>query len=110
MVQLSIKFDFPISNNQVKYEVLIAALQLASDIGVTRFTICSDSQIVTLQVTTTYRAKDILMQKYLAKVKDWINKLEAYKIWYVPREKNVRANMLSKLASTKLGRNNKSLS
>ena len=58
---------------------------------------------MTLQVTRTYQAKDILMQKYLAKVKDLINKLEAYKIQYVPREKNVKANMISKLASTKLG-------
>ena len=46
MVEMSVKFDFPISNNQAEYEALIASLQLASDVGVTRLTICSDSQIV----------------------------------------------------------------
>ena len=35
MVELSIKFNFPVSNNQAEYEVLIAVLQLTSDIGAT---------------------------------------------------------------------------
>ena len=35
MVEMSIRFDFPISNNQAEYEVLIAGLQLSSDIRVT---------------------------------------------------------------------------
>ena len=43
MVELSIKFDFPVSNNQAKYEAPIAGLQLAFDVGVTRLTTCSDS-------------------------------------------------------------------
>ena len=43
MIEMSIKFDFPVSNNQAEYEALIAVLQLATDVGVTRLTICSDS-------------------------------------------------------------------
>ena len=34
VIELSIKFDFPFSNNQAKYEALIAGLKLASDVGV----------------------------------------------------------------------------
>ena len=47
VVELSIKFDFPISNNQVEYEALIAGLKLANDVSFFRLTICNDSQIVT---------------------------------------------------------------
>ena len=47
IIELSIKFDFPVSNNQVEYEALIAGLKLAKDIGVSRLLICNDSQIVT---------------------------------------------------------------
>ena len=44
MVDLSIKFDFSISNNQTEYEPLIEGLQLTFDISVNRFTIYNDSQ------------------------------------------------------------------
>lgn len=47
IVELSIKFDFPTSNNQAEYEALIAGVNLANDIGTNRLTICIDSQIVT---------------------------------------------------------------
>lgn len=43
VVELSIKFNFPISNNQAEYEALIAELRFASDIEASRLTICSDS-------------------------------------------------------------------
>ena len=54
MVEMSIKFDLPVSNNQAEYEALIAGLQLAFDVKATRLTIYSDSQIVTSQVFGSY--------------------------------------------------------
>ena len=33
IVELSIKFNFPVSNNQAEYEALIADLKLAKDVG-----------------------------------------------------------------------------
>ncbi|XP_072060324.1 uncharacterized protein [Arachis hypogaea] len=41
----SIKFEFPISNNQAEYEALIGGLALAMEVGATRLEICSDSQV-----------------------------------------------------------------
>ena len=61
MIEISFKFDYLVSNNQAKYEALIARLQLAINVGVTRLMICSDSQIVMSQVTRTYQAKDPLL-------------------------------------------------
>ena len=43
MIEMSIKFDFPVSNNQAEYEALIVGLQLASNFRTIRLTICSDS-------------------------------------------------------------------
>ena len=76
MVELSIKFDLLVSNNQLEYEALIAGLQLTFEVIATRLTICSDSQIVTSQVIGAYQAKDTLPQKYLAKVKELVKKFD----------------------------------
>ena len=41
------------------------------------------------------------MQKYLAKVRDALMGFSKFEIRYIPREENARADILSKLASTK---------
>ncbi|XP_057723856.1 uncharacterized protein LOC130939798 [Arachis stenosperma] len=105
----SIKFEFPVSNNQAEYEALIGGLTLATEVGATRLEICSDSQVVTSQVNGSYQARDSLLQKYLEKVKDLSRKFEEITIHHVPRERNTRADLLLKLASTKPGEGNRSL-
>ena len=47
IVELSIKFNFLVSNNQAEYEALIAGLKLAKDVGARQLSICNDSQIMT---------------------------------------------------------------
>ncbi|XP_015964818.1 uncharacterized protein LOC107488572 [Arachis duranensis] len=105
----SVRFEFPISNNQAEYEALIAGLILAAEVGARRLEICSDSQVVTSQVNGSYQAKDPLLQKYLEKVKSLSQKFEEVTVQHVPRERNTRADLLSKLASTKPGEGNRSL-
>ena len=72
-----------------EYEALIADLQLASDVGVARLTIYSDSQIVTSQVFGMYQAKDPLLQKYLARVKDLMGRIDIFEIRHMPKAENV---------------------
>ena len=108
MIEMSIKFDFLVFNNQAEYEALITSLQLASDVGVTRLTIYSDSQIVTSQVSRMYQ-KDLLLQRYLARVKELMGIIDIFEIRHVPRVENVQADILSKLASIKTGGSNKNL-
>nr|XP_025684941.1 uncharacterized protein LOC112785716 [Arachis hypogaea] len=105
----SVKFEFPISNNQAEYEALLGGLILAGKVGATRLEVCSDSQIVTLQVNGSYQARDSLLQKYLERVKKLSKQFEEVTVQHVPRERNTRADLLSKLASTKLGTGNRSL-
>ncbi|XP_016200019.1 uncharacterized protein LOC107641025 [Arachis ipaensis] len=105
----SIKFEFSISNNQVEYEALLGGLILAREVGATRLEVCSDSQVVTSQVNGSYQARDSLLQKYLEKVKELSKQFEEVTIQHVPRERNTRAYLLSKLASTKPEVGNRSL-
>ncbi|KAL1317601.1 uncharacterized protein LOC107640596 [Arachis ipaensis] len=104
-----IKFDFPVSNNQAEYEALLGGLALAREVGATRVEVCSDSQVITSHFNGTYQARDSLLQKYLGKVKELSKQFEEVMIQHVPRERNTRADLLSKLASTKPGTGNQSL-
>ncbi|XP_072073939.1 uncharacterized protein [Arachis hypogaea] len=72
----SIKFDFPVSNNQAEYEALIGELILAKEVGASRVEVSSDSKVVTSQVNGSYQARDMLLQKYLEKVKDLCQSFE----------------------------------
>ncbi|XP_016169624.1 uncharacterized protein LOC107612427 [Arachis ipaensis] len=105
----SVKFEFPISNNQAEYEALLGGLVLAQEFGATRLEVCSDSQVVTVQVNGSYQARDSLLQKYLKRVKELSKQFEEVTVQHVPRERNTRADLLSKLVSTKPRTGNHSL-
>ncbi|XP_072066670.1 uncharacterized protein [Arachis hypogaea] len=72
----SIKFEFPVSNNQAEYEALLGGLILAQEVGATRLEVCNDSQVVISQVNGSYQARDSLLQKYLEKVKELTKQFE----------------------------------
>ncbi|XP_072088150.1 uncharacterized protein [Arachis hypogaea] len=105
----SIKFEFPVSNNQAEYEALIGVLLLAREVGATKVEVCSDSQVVTSQINGMYQARDFLLQKYLKKVKKMSEEFYEVAVQHIPRERNTKADLLSKLASTKPGMGNRSL-
>ncbi|XP_072073815.1 uncharacterized protein [Arachis hypogaea] len=105
----SVKFEFPVSNNQEEYEALLGGLILAWEVGATRLEVCSDSQIVTSQVNGSYQARDSLLQKYLERDKELSKQFEEVAVQHVSRERNTRADLLSKLPSTKPGTSNRSL-
>ncbi|XP_072081000.1 uncharacterized protein [Arachis hypogaea] len=92
-----------------EYEALIGGLLLSKEVRATKVEVNSDSQVITLQINGTYQARDSLLQKYLERVKDLSKKFDEVVVQHVPREKNTRADLLSKLASTKLGAGNRSM-
>ncbi|XP_072062247.1 uncharacterized protein [Arachis hypogaea] len=94
---------------QAKYEALIRGLVLAKEVGVLRVEVSSDSWIVTSQINGSYQARNALLQKYPEKVKELCKSFVEVIIQHVPRERNARADLLSKLASTKPGIGNRSL-
>ncbi|XP_072060184.1 uncharacterized protein [Arachis hypogaea] len=109
VIEQSIRYKFPISNNQAEYEALLAGLMFAKEVTARTLEICSDSQIVRSQINGDYQTRDTLLQHYLAKIKELTNEFEQGAIQHIPRKCNVRADLLSKLASTKPGQGNQSL-
>jgi ribonuclease HI len=104
-IEYSLRFDFPTSNNQVKYEACLVGIRMAKELGSTDVTIYSGSRLVVSQIKGEYQAKEPIMQKYLAEVRDALVGLSKFEIKHVLREDNTHADLLSKLASTKKASN-----
>ncbi|XP_072077913.1 uncharacterized protein [Arachis hypogaea] len=109
VIEQFVRYEFPVSNNQVEYEALLASLTLAKEVGAKILEICSDSQVVSSQVNRDYQTRDPLLQQYLTKVNKLNEEFDLVTIQHIPRERNTRADLLSKLASTKPGQDNRSL-
>ncbi|CAJ2632006.1 unnamed protein product [Trifolium pratense] len=101
MIEQSLRFAFKASNNQAEYEALIAGMKLASDMEVKELRAMSDSQLVTNQVSGKFQTKEPQLIKYVEKVQNLAKHFDSFELVYVPREQNMRADLLSKLASTK---------
>nr|KYP34871.1 Uncharacterized protein Mb2253c family [Cajanus cajan] len=101
MLELAIKFDFKATNNQAEYEALLASLTLAKDVGVKRLKCCSDSKLITKQVEGGYQTKEPQLQRYNLMVSRLTSFFDVFQMEHIPRAHNVRADLLSKHASTK---------
>jgi len=58
LIEQALRFAFKARNNQAEYEVLIAGMLLAKEMGARSLLAKSDYQLVTGQVTGEYQAKD----------------------------------------------------
>nr|XP_027075928.1 uncharacterized protein LOC113699782 [Coffea arabica] len=103
----ALRFDFSASNNEAEYEALLTGLRIAYQMGITAIKARSDSQLVVHQVRGEYEAKEDIMKKYLAKVREAIALFDVFEIEQVPRSQNKRADALSKLASSSFAHLNK---
>ncbi|KAJ0522946.1 putative nucleotidyltransferase, Ribonuclease H [Helianthus annuus] len=59
----------------------------------------TDSQLVVKQYQGEYEAKDSIMARYVAKVKETAKAFRTFKLEYIPRGRNRKFDALSKLAS-----------
>ncbi|CAJ2636298.1 unnamed protein product [Trifolium pratense] len=109
LIEVSLALSFPTSNNQAEYEAFLAGLRLAEDLRAKEIKIYTDSQLVASQVLGEYQTKNDNLSEYLVLVKEKITKFNSVEILHVPREHNKRADILSKLASTKRKGGNKSV-
>ena len=103
LIEQALQFAFKASNNQAEYEALIAGMLLAKEMGARSLLAKSDSLLVTWQVTGEYQAKDPQMPAYLRYVQVLKGAFAAFELVHVPREKNARADLLAKLASSGKG-------
>ena len=68
-IDCMIHLDFPMTNNEAKYETLIAGLDLAKVARAENMIVHCNSQVITSQVNGSYECKNKRMKKYLEEVK-----------------------------------------
>ena len=107
LIEVSLAISFQTLNNQAEYEAFLTGLYLAGDLGAKEIKIFIDSQLVASQVLGEYQAKNDNLYEYLALVRERITKFESVEVKHVPHEHNTRADILSKLVSTKKKGGNK---
>ncbi|GAU34822.1 hypothetical protein TSUD_394480 [Trifolium subterraneum] len=101
LIEVSLGLSFLTTNNQAEYEVFLAGLRLAEDMGAEEIKIFTDSQLVVSQVSGEYQTKEERLLEYLNLIKTKLSKFKETEVKHVPREHNARADVLSKLASTR---------
>ncbi|XP_016199385.1 uncharacterized protein LOC107640375 [Arachis ipaensis] len=110
VAEQSLQFRFNASNNQAEYEALLAGLKLTLRLQIPRITAYCDSSLVVHQIKGEFQVKDPLLEKYWLVTKDLISKFKEFDIIHVNREQNTRADVLSKLATTRQAENTSALS
>ncbi|XP_015966622.1 uncharacterized protein LOC107490362 [Arachis duranensis] len=110
VAEQSLRFHFNASNNQAEYEALLTGLKLALQLQISRITVYCDSSLVVHQIKGEFQVKDPLLEKYWLITKELISKFNQFDIIHVNREQNTRADVLSKLATTRQAENTSTLS
>ena len=77
VVECMIRLDFPTTNNEAEYEVLVAGLDLARAAEATSVVIYCDSQVITNKINGDYECKGERMKLYLDQVKMRVDDLQA---------------------------------
>jgi len=109
VVEISLGLSFPVTNNTTEYEAFLAGLRTAQDLGDKKVKIFSDSQLVASQVTGEFQVKEEHLQQYVQLVLEKMKEFETVEVTHNPREQNTRADILSKLASTRTASGNKTV-
>jgi len=107
LIEKSLHFAFRTSNNQAEYEAILAGLSLAREVGVKKLTCKTDSKLTVGHLNDEFQIKDPILLQYYHLVRTVIQStFEKVRVEHIPRTDNVRANILSKLANTKLKNRN----
>jgi ribonuclease HI len=83
------------TNNEAEYQALIAGLEAAEKLEITRLRIFLDSELVVRQLRGEYRVRNPRLQPLFDKVASRLQRLSGYGIMHVPRERNERADRLA---------------
>jgi len=110
LIEKSLHFAFKVSNNQAEYEAILTGLSLAREVGVKSFTCKTDSKLTMGHLNDEFQIKDPTFLQYYHLVRAVIQStFDQVRIEHIPRTDNIRADILSKLASTILKSRHRSL-
>ncbi|XP_074377979.1 uncharacterized protein LOC141719494 [Apium graveolens] len=102
LIEYAMKLDFPTTNNEAEYEVLIAGLGIVGTLGVKNLKVCGDSKLVVSQVNGEFKARDETIARYVRLVRAIMTQFDECHVVYIPREENYKADILSKFAFSKI--------
>ena len=97
-MEKSLRLGFPATNNEAKYEVLLAGMAMVGKLGGKVVEVFSDSRLVVRQVNREFEARNQRMQGYLIKVRQAQSNFETFSIRQIPRSQNCYADLLAMLA------------
>ncbi|XP_071699261.1 uncharacterized protein [Rutidosis leptorrhynchoides] len=95
----ALRFNFDVTNNEAEYEALLAGLNIARKMDITKLRVFIDSQLVANQFNVSFEAHDSSMQKYLQLLKEMAVRFEHFELAQVPRSQNKKADALCKLSA-----------
>ena len=87
-VEYALRFRFQASNNEAKYEAVIAGLNLVHSMEADQLEVYNDSQLVIKQIEDSYEAKGEKMILYLKKVRELLTKFIQVQVRHVPKTEN----------------------
>ncbi|XP_073104413.1 uncharacterized protein [Elaeis guineensis] len=73
---------------------------MVKELKIDSLRVFSDSQLIVGQVKGKFEVRDPTMAKYLLKAKDLVARFGYFEISHIPRSENVRADVLSRLATS----------
>jgi len=110
LIEKSLHFAFKTSNTQAEYEGILAGLSLAREVGVKTLMCKTDSKLTVGHLNDEFQIKDPILLQYYYQVYAVIQSaFEQVRIEHIPKTDNIKADILSKLASTKLKSRHRSL-
>nr|GEY64494.1 reverse transcriptase domain-containing protein [Tanacetum cinerariifolium] len=95
----ALRLKFSKSNNDAKYEALLASLKIATKMKVEKMHAFVDLKIGSKPVKGSYKAKGKKTKKYMEKALEMIRNFINFQLSHIPREENKKAKDLSKLAA-----------
>jgi ribonuclease HI len=99
LLKHAVRLQYPTTNNEAEYETLLIGLRIAKVLGAITLKVQSDSQLIVGQVNSEYKAKEERIVKYLSLVRDIMIGFNEVIVIQIPREQNIKADILAKLAS-----------
>ena len=93
------RLQYQTTNNEAEYEALLKGLELAKSLRAETMVVQDDSRLIINQVNGRCEAKEDRMKKYLSKVKRLVKKFKESSFVQLPREENMEADALVKVAS-----------
>ena len=96
----SFRLGFKASNNEAKYEALLAGLRAVLHLDAKDVEIYSNSRLVVYQITGEFEARDSRMKAYLGVAKQIIDQFGMAKVSQIGRSQNRHADSLATLASS----------